>query len=111
MTAYVVGIVAGAVCVVMPLIYAMALDRSVAVIMAQNPAQQVSFESAVPLSLLWAVFVVGALVLLLSAAMAAYAGPKRNRAAAPELESSIREEVQKSDPGAESGDDIELPEM
>lgn len=56
MTAYIVGMITGAICVLTPLLYLMSVQESV------------------PPGLLWGVFIVGAVVFLLSAFMAAYLG-------------------------------------
>ncbi|MHC5033998.1 MAG: hypothetical protein ACYTFZ_03075 [Planctomycetota bacterium] len=80
MVAYIVGMITGAICLVFPLIYVMNFDRSVAKILSKNPDFPIStYAPHVPASLLHIVAIVGAVVLLLSAVMAALSGSMRLR--------------------------------
>ncbi len=84
MAAYIVGMIAGAVCMIAPLIYFAHINSCVATILAQNPgaleqasAAAAEFVANTPTGLMWAVGLVGALVFLLSAGMTALTGLQR----------------------------------
>ena len=84
MVAYIVGMITGAVCMVMPLIYAMNVNVCVATIMAGNPDFAPDrFTAYTPPWLLYAISLVGAVVLLASAAMMVRAGSAQLRAKRP----------------------------
>ncbi len=83
MVAYTVGMVTGTVCMVMPLVYAMNINRCIATILASQPTyDQTQFAAYLPTALVYGISVVGAIVLLLSAmlmARAAYGGQQSTR--------------------------------
>ena len=84
MVAYIVGMVTGTVCLIMPLLYAMNVNHCVARIMAANPQfDPKSFLAYTPQGLMYPVTVVGAIVLLLSAALMAYTSLGQGRAKRP----------------------------
>ena len=114
MTAYIVGMITGAICVITPLFYLMNLDRSRAIIVAQNPDFSIGqFESVVPGGLIYGVFIIGAIVFLLSAFMTAYTGLMRRRKQEPsagETIASTRRQSRSTEEDSEE-EDIGLPEM
>jgi hypothetical protein len=84
MAAYIVGMIAGAVCMIAPLMYFAHINSCVAEILAENPdaleqASQAAdkFVATTPTGLMWAVGIVGAVVFLLSAVMTAFTGVQR----------------------------------
>jgi len=78
MIAYIVGMIAGAVVTIFPLIYLMNLDWCRASILAAQPQfDPARFEPASSLALASSVTTIGAVVLLLSAAMMAITGLRR----------------------------------
>jgi hypothetical protein len=82
MAAYVVGIIAGALVTVFPLIYLMSFDRSLALILQVQPDFDVTrFEPSHSLSLASSVTAIGAVVLLLSTALMALTTLRRMRRA------------------------------
>jgi len=75
MVAYIIGLIVGAVCLLFPLIYAMFADACRAAIWARNPElTQMPFTPYCPEWLLYGTAVIGAVVVLLSAAMIAKTG-------------------------------------
>ena len=92
MAAYIVGMIAGTVCLIAPLLYAMNVNRCVATILATNPEfDPQKFIAFTPQGLLYPIAIVGAVVLLLSAALMAFTTLGRCRGPrpkAPEAESA-----------------------
>ena len=75
MVAYIVGLIVGAVGLLFPLVYAMHADACRAAIWAQNPdLTQMPFTPYCPASVLYGTSIIGAVILLLSAAMIAKTG-------------------------------------
>ena len=85
MAAYIVALVVGAVSLLFPLVYSMHADACRATIWAQNPnLTTMPFTPYCPTSVLYGTSVIGALVLLLSAAMIAKTGLHQLKAQAGE---------------------------
>ena len=77
MVTYIVGMIVGMISLVFPLVYWMHLDSCNAQILAYNPSVSVvPLEAQVPAGVLLGTSVLGAVVLLLSAAMMAFTGLK-----------------------------------
>ena len=75
MTAYIVGLIAGTVVTVFPLVYLMNFQRCLATIIAQQPDfDPARFDPANTVSLVTGVTAVGAVVMMLSIAMIAITG-------------------------------------
>ena len=85
MAAYIVGMITGAICLIFPMVYLMNIDRCmVKVLQAGTPAVE-QFLANTHAGLAYGTAVVGAIVLLLSAALTALAGGaqlRRHRAKA-----------------------------
>jgi len=80
MTAYIIGMIAGTVVTVFPLIYLMNFDRCLASILAAQPGFDTArFDPSYSLGLASSVTAVGAVILLLSAAMMAITGLRHLR--------------------------------
>lgn len=80
MVAYIVGLIAGSIITVFPLIYLMNVDRCVAMVLQHQPEYSAaSFSPSFSPALASSIAAVGAVILLLSAAMMAITGLKRLR--------------------------------
>lgn len=82
MAAYIVGLICGTITTIFPLVYLMSFDRSVANIMAQHPDFEPGRLNPSALTIASGVAAIGAVVLLVCAAMIALTGLKRLRAEA-----------------------------
>ena len=92
MVAYTVGMVTGAVCMVMPLVYAMNVNRCIAGIMEEHPEFDPGrFVVYTPPHLLYGIAVVGAFVLVLSAIMTAAGGRKGSKSRPPAATAALAE--------------------
>jgi Ni/Fe-hydrogenase subunit HybB-like protein len=92
MTAYIVGLVAGSIITVFPLIYLMNVDRCVALVLQTQPDFSVSnFSPSFSPALASSVVAVGAVVLLVSITLIAITGLKQLRR---------KEEAEKNESGA-----------
>jgi hypothetical protein len=84
MVAYIVGMITGTLCMVMPLVYAMNVNACVAQIMTGNPEfDPVRFAAYTPPRLLYAISAIGAVVLLVSTFMMAWTGSVQLKAGRP----------------------------
>jgi len=80
MAAYIVGMIVGTVSLIFPVIYSMHVDTCVAAIITAHPdLSSARFTPHCPETLLLGTSVLGAVVLLLSAAMMAFTGLRRLR--------------------------------
>ena len=82
MTAYIVGMIAGATCMVAPLLYLVQVSACMASLASDAEALDRFLERA-PTGLVAPVVIIGAVVFLLSAGMAAWTGMVRLRASQP----------------------------
>ena len=81
MAAYIVGMIVGMITLLFPIAYAMHFDGLVATILAQNPQlSSIPIEPLCREGVLYGTSVLGAVVLLLSAALTAFTGLRRLRA-------------------------------
>ena len=95
MAAYIVGLIVGAICLISPIAYWMNADRCVVSIMGRSPNAAAHFTPYCSQQLLLGVTVLGAVVLLLSAAMVAFTGLRRLRNAGPLGSNSMASPPQK----------------
>ncbi len=77
MIAYVIGMVTGAVCMIAPLFYMAHVNECAVDIIAKRPEHLGLFVAYPPGQVVYTVVVVGALMSLISTAMAAYTGARR----------------------------------
>jgi len=101
MAAYIVGMITGALCMIAPLVYLGNVNVCVATILSSRPETLDQFTQTAPVGLMYAIVVVGAVVFLLSAGMAAFTGAARTRGTG-----GPRPEGQ-----APSEDEPEMPEL
>lgn len=92
MAAYIVGMIAGAACMIAPLIYLGHLTDATATVLTTKPEVLDQFLGLAPTGLIYAIVIIGAVVFLLSACMAAYTGYVRNRSQRPEPEKAAEPE-------------------
>lgn len=101
MAAYIVGMITGALCMIAPLVYLGNVNVCVATILSNKPETLDQFTQTAPVGLMYAIVVVGAVVFLLSAGMAAFTGAARIRGTRkPEPEEP-----------APSDEEVEMPEI
>ena len=101
MVAYIVGMIAGTICLVAPLIYAMDLNHCVARIMSRNPDFDPSkFTAYAPQGMLYVIAVIGAFVLVLSAVMTALTGFAHLKPKRQESESMLPPSGERTLPGS-----------
>ena len=74
MTAYIIGLIAGTVCAVSPLLYLMNFDRCLAHIIAEQPQFDPNLFSPAAQGLAYNIAAIGAVVMLISVAMIALTG-------------------------------------
>jgi len=85
MTAYIVGMITGSVCLIMPLIYAMNVNECIAEIISKQPTFDPGrFAPYLPPRLLYVAAIIGAVVMILSALMAALTGLRRGSPRQPQ---------------------------
>jgi hypothetical protein len=77
MIAYVIGMITGAVCMIAPLFYMAHVNECAADIISKRPEHLGLFVAYPPGQVVYTVVVVGALMSLISTAMAAYTGVRR----------------------------------
>ncbi len=89
MAAYIVGMITGAVCMVVPLCYVMHIDRCVVKVMSEGIVSVDQFLANTQHGLAYGTAVVGAIVLLASTALVAATGLSRLKAARPAAEEDV----------------------
>ncbi len=83
MAAYIVGMIAGTVSMIAPLIYLGHVNTCVTTILSNNPEALEKFEPVTHSGLMYAVVIVGAVVFVLSALMAAFTGVRATGGTTP----------------------------
>jgi len=86
MAVYIVGMIAGASCMIAPLVYLVAVDACMARVLTASPDALDMFLENAHTGLAAPIVIVGAVVLLASAAMAVWTGMARLRPARPKPE-------------------------
>jgi len=116
MVAYIVGMVTGAVCMVMPLVYAMNVNTCVSNIMASHPEfDATQFAAYTRPEMLYAIAGIGAFVLILSTILMAVTGFSQLKSPKPKAQEPAPQAAPEpqpvGQPEAPVEDDIELPEL
>ncbi len=89
MAAYIVGMIAGAACMIAPLIYLGQFTNATATVLASNPEVLDRFLELAPTGLIYAIVIIGAVVFMLSACMTVYTGYLRSRPQRSEPEETV----------------------